>query len=256
MNTLALIYTTGTYGRHLDAFTTVSDREKAAARPIDGPFPEFAREIRHLLGYYAEDRRNFMTSRMAHRKTGVNYSTIASMTRGVRGSEDTIRKIAKGLGGDVDILLRLAGYESFSSEEAAPDPLSRIGPSIRMSRLDRIPVSRRIASVGAQRGAGDTEDEEESAASRIPSEARGIEVRGDCMEPFFHSGDVVFIRPQADAESGQKVVALLNDDSITCKVFLWDDTGAHLEATNGKYPRIDAPEFTILGVVVMVLKIV
>lgn len=90
--------------------TDKSQREAAQERPIDGRFPELAHEIRRLLGWVANDGRPFLTSRMASRKTGVNYSTIAALTRGDRAGAETLRKLAEGLNGDVVGLMRAAGY--------------------------------------------------------------------------------------------------------------------------------------------------
>lgn len=85
-------------------------REKAAARPIDGPYPELAKAVRELLGYCNDYPGVALTSREASRKTGVNHATITTMMRGDRPSEGTILKLAKGLGGDAAQLLFLAGY--------------------------------------------------------------------------------------------------------------------------------------------------
>jgi plasmid maintenance system antidote protein VapI len=88
--------------------STVQEREKARARPIDYPYVEFATEVRRLLGY--EGDRPFLTARGAEIKSGVNHSTIAGMIRGKRGSRETIIQFAERLGGDPDLLLRLADY--------------------------------------------------------------------------------------------------------------------------------------------------
>jgi hypothetical protein len=171
------------------------------------------------------------------------------MVRGDRPSYQTILRLARGLNGDLNKLLVLGGYEK---AEEMPDPLSRFGQDVDRRQLDGLPISTTLASAGYPRGTG--EGGEEPASARIEPELRGIEVRGDCMEPFFHNGDIVFVRPQSSADPGQKVVALLSDDSPTCKVFRDGPNGPHLEATNGKYPQINAPDFTILGVIVLFMR--
>ena len=231
----------------MEPLTTVNDREKALLRPIDGPFKEFAQEVRRLMGYYAEERRPFLTSRMASRKTGVNYSTIASMTRGVRGSEETIRKIASGLGGRADHLLRLAGYESFPA-----DLLSQIGPDVDISAIADIRLSPFLVSAGDGFVPPEPGLEHETIESILPGQIRAIRVTGDCMAPLYQDGDVVFVREQGNAENGNKVIALVDDDKLNCKVYRTNGE-AYLEPKNGE-GRIPASRFHILGVVVGVFR--
>lgn len=97
---------------------TVEEREKARNRPIDGKYPEFAAEVRRLLGYDGD--RPFLTSRVAARKTGVNYSTVSAMVRGDRASASNIQKFADVLGGDADLLLSLAGFLPTSYTASRP----------------------------------------------------------------------------------------------------------------------------------------
>jgi len=95
-------------------------RKKALERTIDGPYSDLAKEVRYLLGWVEGSSRPYLTSRMAYRKTGVNYSTIAAMSKGDRGSYESVRKFAEGLGGDVDQLLLLAGYVPTEAIGSAP----------------------------------------------------------------------------------------------------------------------------------------
>lgn len=93
------------------------EREKACARPIDGRYPDLAREIRRLMGY--EGGRSFLTSRMVERRTGINHSTVTLMVRGDRPSYQNILKFVAGVGGDARHLLTLADYP----------PLPGLGPA-------------------------------------------------------------------------------------------------------------------------------
>ena len=169
-----------------EPLTTNTEREKALLRPIDGPFPEFGQEVRRLLGYYPEDRRSFLTSRMVSRKTGVNYSTISSMVRGVRASESTIRKIASVLGGDANKLLRLAGYDVASPEDN--DPLSRIGPDVDISPISSIRFSPFFASAGSGFLVHESSADYDTLESILPGQVRAIRVTGDCMQPLYNDG--------------------------------------------------------------------
>ena len=45
----------------------------------------------------------------------------------------------------------------------------------------------------------------------------GLKIQGHSMEPRILEGDVVIVRKQEDAESGDLVIVLVNGDSATCK---------------------------------------
>lgn len=87
-----------------------AERNKARNIPIDGEYPDFAKAVRYLLGWSEDSDRPYLSTRAAQSKTGVNFTTISMAARGFRGKEDTVKKIAVGLGGDVDELLLLADY--------------------------------------------------------------------------------------------------------------------------------------------------
>ena len=61
----------------------------------------------------------------------------------------------------------------------------------------------------------DYEEIDEALAST--GEFFALQVRGDSMEPKFSQGDVVIVRKQDDADSGDIVVALVNGDEATIK---------------------------------------
>ena len=91
----------------------------ARSKPIDGRYRDLGEQTRYLMGYFPESGRPFLTTRMAARKTGVNHATISTMLHGDRPSEESIRKFAAGLGGDVNSLLVAAGYlpDDFAERE-------------------------------------------------------------------------------------------------------------------------------------------
>lgn len=83
-------------------------RKRAANIPIDGRYPELGHAIRDLLGWTHESDRTYYSSRAASRLTGVNYVSIGNASRGDRPSVDSLKKLAQGLNGDTNHLLRLA----------------------------------------------------------------------------------------------------------------------------------------------------
>jgi len=63
-----------------------------------------------------------------------------------------------------------------------------------------------------------------------------LKIKGDSMEPRMESGDVVIVKQQSDASSGDTVIVLVNGDDATCKKLQKTDNGIMLVSTNPKYP--------------------
>ncbi|WP_461156847.1 transcriptional repressor LexA [Saccharopolyspora tripterygii] len=82
----------------------------------------------------------------------------------------------------------------------------------------------------------------------------GLRVRGDSMvDAAICDGDIVVVRQQSEAHSGQIVAAML-DDEATVKVFRRRNGHVHLEPRNPAYEVIDGDNAVILGTVVSVLR--
>ena len=84
-----------------------------------------------------------------------------------------------------------------------------------------------------------------------------LKIKGDSMEPRMESGDVVIVKQQSDANSGDTVIVLVNGDDATCKKLQKTENGIMLVSTNPKYPPmfysledIQAKPVVILGKVV------
>nr|WP_067812895.1 transcriptional repressor LexA [Actinomadura kijaniata] len=82
----------------------------------------------------------------------------------------------------------------------------------------------------------------------------GLRVRGDSMvDAAIRDGDIVVVRQQPEAHSGQIVAAMI-DDEATVKVYRRRNGHVHLEPRNPAYDVIDGDNAVILGVVVSVLR--
>lgn len=66
----------------------------------------------------------------------------------------------------------------------------------------------------------------------------GLQIHGDSMEPKISDGDVVIVRQQDDAESGDIVIATVNGDEATCKRLRKYRDGIELVANNPTYDPI------------------
>jgi repressor LexA len=81
-----------------------------------------------------------------------------------------------------------------------------------------------------------------------------LRVRGDSMvDAAVCDGDIVVVRQQQEAHSGQIVAAMI-DDEATVKVYRRRDGHVYLEPRNPAYDVIDGDNAVVLGVVVSVLR--
>ena len=101
----------------------------------------------------------------------------------------------------------------------------------------RIPVLGNVAAGIPITAVEDILDYEEVPISwKNQGEFFALRIKGDSMEPRMESGDVVIVKQQSDANSGDTVIALVNGDDATCKRLEKTDNGIMLVSTNPKYP--------------------
>jgi repressor LexA len=82
----------------------------------------------------------------------------------------------------------------------------------------------------------------------------GLRVRGDSMvDAAICDGDIVVVRQQAEAHSGQIVAAMI-DGEATVKVYQRRNGHVRLEPRNPAYDVIDGDRAEVLGTVVSVLR--
>lgn len=82
----------------------------------------------------------------------------------------------------------------------------------------------------------------------------GLRVRGDSMiDAAICDGDIVVVRQQSEAHSGQIVAAMI-DDEATVKVYRRRNGHVYLEPRNPDYDVIDGDRAVVLGTVVSVLR--
>lgn len=97
--------------------------------------------------------------------------------------------------------------------------------------------------------------EEISGEMALNGEYFALQIRGDSMEPRMESGDVVIVRQQEDADSGDYVIALVNGDDAVCKKLMkYEDGSIALVSLNPAYKpmyfsgaEIDSTPVRIIG---------
>ncbi|MBE5937717.1 MAG: helix-turn-helix domain-containing protein [Lachnospiraceae bacterium] len=75
----------------------------------------------------------------------------------------------------------------------------------------------------------------------------GLKIKGDSMEPRIYDGDVVIVRKQEDAESGDIVIALVNGNDAVCKRLTKYAGGIGLLSLNNRYEPMMFTEEDILS---------
>lgn len=101
----------------------------------------------------------------------------------------------------------------------------------------------------------DIYDEEEIPAEMMKGgrEYFGLVIHGDSMEPRMHEGDVVIVRKQDDADTGDTVIATVNGDDATCKKLKKERNGIWLLGTNPTFSPVFFSDSEIRSIPVKIL---
>lgn len=99
--------------------------------------------------------------------------------------------------------------------------------------------------------------EEISRSTAITGEFFALRIKGDSMSPYIMDGDIVVVRQQNDADSGDVVIALVNGHDGACKKLRKMETGIALVSVNPAYDplifdhrEIDSIPVYIMGKVI------
>ena len=87
----------------------------------------------------------------------------------------------------------------------------------------------------------------------VRGEFFGLKIRGNSMEPRIFDGDTVIVMSSKTAESGDIIIASVNESEVVCKKFIKYGRSKVLRSLNPTYDDIDVsknPDFKIIGVVV------
>lgn len=137
-------------------------------------------------------------------------------------------------------LFRCSRSDLIEDKSAEPVPPRRRGVTIKV--LGRVAAGIPIEAV---EDIIDTEEITEELAAT--GEFFGLKIHGDSMEPRICEGDVVIVRQQDDAESGDLVIAMVNGSDATCKRLKKYAGGIMLLSNNAKYEPMIYSEDDILS---------
>lgn len=152
-----------------------------------------------------------------------SYTTITKWESGV--SEPTL-KMTNQIADFFKISVNDLCYKDL--EKTVSKPVDKKGVTINV--LGRVAAGIPITAVEE---IIDTEEITEALAKT--GTFFGLQIHGDSMEPKFSEGDVVIVRQQEDAESGDIVIATVNGSDATCKRLKKYETGIALLSTNPNY---------------------
>lgn len=169
-------------------------------------------------------------------------STIAKIEKGkIDLSENKIKIFAQALGTTPAYLMGWIEENNNKETNALKIPvLGNVAAGIPISAVEDI-----------------LDYEEVPSSWQSQGEFFALRIKGDSMEPRMESGDVVIVKQQSDANSGDTVIALVNGDDATCKKLQKTDNGIMLVSTNPKYlPMFFTKEDIVNKPVVILGKVV
>lgn len=183
---------------------------------------EYAMLIARNIQYYMSI--NDKTQSDLARDLHINKATISSWYNGTRIPRPEA----------IDIL---CNYFNIKRSDLMEDNSENRSKERTMSVGTKIPVLGKVAAglpIEAIENIIDWEEIPNEIARK--GEHFGLVIKGDSMEPRMYDGDVVIVRKQCTAESGQIVIASINGDDATCKRFMQYDSSVGLVSLNSKYP--------------------
>lgn len=165
-------------------------------------------------------------------KSGISKAYISLLEKNrhpktgksIAPSIQSIKQAAKGMNMSFDDLFALLDGKVSLSE----DPPQTKG--LKINVLGRVAAGIPIEAI---EDIIDTEEISEDLART--GEFFGLQIHGDSMEPRMYEGDVVIVRKQDDAESGDIVIAMVNGNDATCKRLMKYTGGISLLSLNSKY---------------------
>lgn len=177
------------------------------------------------------------------RATGIPASTFSDWKKGKSSPKrDKIEKIAEFFEINPDWL---AGTSDFKTNKEILENFDKVSnlDAIKGQMIDIQENTTRIRVLGKVAAGVPThmQDEyvigyEDVSNDMIKDDTVfGLEINGDSMSPRILKGDVVIVREQNDAESGDVVIVTINGDEATCKRLMKYADGISLISFNPAY---------------------
>lgn len=179
--------------------------------------------------------------RKLEREAGLGVGSISKWTK-VVPSASNLKKVADALGVSTTFLTGDSDYRSekdaiiakWTADQPAglQDEVRRIEAGIRIPVLGEVPCGIPIEAI-EMIDAYDWEEIPETLART--GKFFALRVKGDSMSPRIQPNDVLIVRYQPDAESGDVVIAKINGYEACCKKLLKQKSGIVLQSFNPNF---------------------
>ena len=153
-------------------------------------------------------------------KLNISNSTLSQYESGARTPSD-------------DMKLKIAALFQVSTDYLLSGTANTVNTKTKGVQIPVLGEVRAGYPMEAVENIIDYEEIDEEMARR--GEFFALRIKGDSMEPRFVEGDVVIVRKQETADSGDIVVALVNGDSATIKKLKRHQNGITLVPSNSAY---------------------
>lgn len=178
-----------------------------------------------------------ISKRQLEREAGLGAGS-SSKWKTFTPNNTTMTKLANYFGVSISYLTGESDYKSEQeavwdaqyNSEALSDESTRIEKGCRIPVLGQVVAGIPIEAI-----------EEVLDWEEIPfrlaqtGEFFGLQVKGDSMSPRMVEGDVVIVKQQSDADSGDVVIAKVNGDDACCKKLIKHEDGISLVSFNSTY---------------------
>ena len=157
------------------------------------------------------------------KQLNISRSTIGMYEKGAREPDfETLELIADYFNVDTDYLLgrtvKTTQSHSTAHTGVTINVLGRVAAGIPIDAIEEVIDTEEITEEMAKTG-----------------EFFGLKIKGNSMEPRIYENDVVIVRQQNDAKSGDVVIATINGDEATCKRLRKYRDGIELISNNPSY---------------------
>mgnify|MGYP002793845414 CR=1 FL=1 len=188
------------------------------------------------IGHRIKERREELKMTQQELADKLGYKNKSSIAKIETGTNDIVQskvvEFAKVLDTTVADLMgwTVAEEAARAIASSAKQALKELKKGVVINVLGRVAAG---IPIDAIEDIIDTEEIPEEMART--GEFFGLQIHGDSMTPGICDGDIVIVRQQDDAESGDIVIATINGDEATCKRLRKYKDGIELISNNPSY---------------------
>ena len=172
--------------------------------------PELAVEVKRLLAKFSPSEKP-LTSREAANVTGLSHATVAKMLRGLPVGRFATKKLSERLGGDVNLLLSLSGYQVEESVDLLKPTTGRSGLEHPITK----PLMKLDAFTAFMQYGHKASEPADDANMYVESWSRGVRVEGATLEPEYRHGDILLIQEYFVRLDGKEFLVVHNGNPET-----------------------------------------